>query len=222
MLQGLRTRLTFVNLAAAACLFVVLGGDSFAADAVKSAAQSVTGKDVKNGSLTGADIKAGSITGKEVKNGSLTAADLAPGLTAGAAGAAGAAGTGGAAGAQGAKGDTGPAGSQGAKGDAGTPGPPALAGLEIVSSTSSFDSSTYKQNAVTCPAGKTAISGGSSDTAATQPAPLAVVTSQPGKNGSATSAGQTPDGWFASMNEESAYVGNWDLTTYAVCANVTP
>jgi hypothetical protein len=214
MLQALRTRLTFVNLVAAACLFVVLGGDSFAADAAKSAARSITGKDVKNGSLTGADIK----------NGSLTAANLAPGLAArtGATGATGATGPAGAVGATGAKGDAGPAGSQGAKGDAGTPGAPGIAGLEIVSSTSNFDSSSYKQNAVTCPAGKTAISGGSTDSAATQPAPLAVVTSQPGKNGSATSAGQTPDGWFAAMNEESAYAGNWDLTTYALCANVTP
>jgi hypothetical protein len=220
MLQGLRTRLTFVNVVAAACMFVVLGGDSFAADAVKSAARSVTGKDVKNGSLTGADIKTGSITGKEVKNGSLTAADLAPGLTAAAA--AGAAGASGAAGAQGAKGDAGPAGSQGVKGDAGTPGPPALAGLEVVSSTSSFDSSGYKQKAVTCPGGKTAISGGSTYSADSAPAPLAVATSQPGKNGSAASAGQTPDGWFVAMNEESAFAGSWEVTTFAVCANVTP
>jgi Collagen triple helix repeat (20 copies) len=213
MLKALRTRLTFVNLVAAACLFVVLGGDSFAADAVKSTARSITGKDVKDGSLTGADIK----------NGSLTAADLAPGLAArGATGATGATGPAGAVGATGAKGDTGPAGSQGAKGDAGTPGTPGIAGLEIVSSTSTSDSTSYKQNAVTCPAGKTAISGGSTDSAATQPAPLAVVTSQPAKNGSEASAGQTPDGWFAAMNEESAYAGNWNLTTYAVCANVMP
>jgi Collagen triple helix repeat (20 copies) len=207
MLQGLRTRLTFVNLVAAACLFVVLGGDSFAADAATSAARSLTGKDVKNGSLTG----------KDVKNGSLTAADLAPGLartgTTGAAGPAGPAGP---------KGDTGPAGSQGAKGDAGTPGTPGLAGLEIVSSISSFDSNSYKQNAVTCPAGKTAISGGSTFAAATQPAPMAVVVSQPGKNGSAAGAGDTPNGWFVAMNEESAYAPDWDVTTYAVCANVTP
>jgi hypothetical protein len=208
MLQRLRTRLTFVNLVAAACLFVVLGGDSFAAGAVKSAARSITGKDVRNGSLTGADIKPGSITGKEVKNGSLTAADLAPGLAA--------------AGAAGVKGDTGPAGAQGAKGDAGIPGAPALTGMEIVSSTSAQSSSVYKQNAVTCPAGKTAISGGSSYAADTAPAPLALATSQPGRNGAAAGAGDTPDGWFVAMNEESAYAGSWEVTTFAVCANVTP
>lgn len=75
---------------------------------------------------------------------------------------------------------------------------------------------------MTCPAGKTAISGGSTNAAQTQPAPLAVVVSQPGKNGSATSGGETPDGWLVAMNEENPYAGNWDVTTYAVCANVTP
>jgi hypothetical protein len=202
MLQVLRTRLTFVNLIAAACLFVVLGGDSFAADAARSAARSITGADVKNGSLTGADVKNGRLTGGDVKNGSITAADLAPGL--------------------GAAGATGPAGLPGAKGNPGTPGSPGLAGLEIVSSTSSFDSNSYKQNAVTCPAGKTAISGGSTNAAADQPAPLAVAVSQPAEHGSAAGAGQTPDGWFVAMNEESAYASNWNVTTYAVCAKVAP
>jgi hypothetical protein len=211
MPQALRTRLTFVNLVAVACLFVVLGGDSFAAGAVKSAARSITGKDVKNGSLTGADLKAGSITGREVKDGSLTAADLASGLA-----------VAGATGAAGAKGDAGAAGPQGAKGDAGAAGAPALTGLEIVSSTSSSDPNGYKQHAVTCPAGKTAVSGGSGYAADSAPAPLALATSQPGKNGAAANAGQTPDGWFVAMNEETAYAGYWTVTAYAVCANLAP
>jgi hypothetical protein len=195
MLQAIRTRVTFVNLIAAACLFVVLGGDSFAAGAVKSAARSITGKDVKNGSLTG----------KDIKNGSITAADLASRV--------------GRRGATGAKGDTGPAGVQGISG---APGAPGLSGLQIVSATSSLDSNSYKSQAVTCPAGKTAISGGSSNAAASQPAPLAVVVSQPAKNGIGASAGETPDGWFVAMNEESAFAPNWNVTAYAVCAKVTP
>jgi hypothetical protein len=205
MLQVLRPRFTFANLIAVACLFVVLGGDSFAADAVKSAAGAITGKDVKNGSLTGADIKNSTLTGKDVKNGSIAAADLAPGLA-----------HLGATGATGPKGDTGPAGVQGAT------GAPGLSGLVVVSSDSTLDSTDYKQQAVTCPAGKTAISGGSSNAAASQPAPLAVVVSQPGKNGSAAGAGQTPDGWFVAMNEESPYASSWRVTAFAVCANVTP
>jgi hypothetical protein len=210
MPPALRSRLTFVNLVAAACLFVVLGGDSVAADAATSAARSLTGKDVKNGSLTGADIKPGSLTGKQIRDGSLTAADLAPNLA-----------VAGPSGSTGAKGDVGPAGAPGAKGDAGAPGAPAMTDLQIVSLTSSLNSSSYKQLAVNCPAGKTAISGGSNYSAETSPAPLAVATSQPGTNGHASTAGQTPNGWFVAMNEESAFAGVWDVTVYAVCATLT-
>jgi hypothetical protein len=209
MPHALRSRLTFVNLVAAACLFAVLGGGSVTAQAASSAVRSITGKDVKNGSLTGADIKAGSITGKQVRDGSLTTADFASGS-----------GLAGSTGATGAKGDAGPAGAQGAKGDAGTPGAPAMTGLEIVSLTSSLDSSGYKQIAVHCPAGKTAISGGSNYSADTAPAPLAVATSQPATNGFASAAGQTPNGWFVAMNEEGAFAGLWNVTAYAVCATL--
>ena len=212
MPHALRSRLTFVNLVAAACLFVVLGGDSVAAQAATSAVRSITGKDVKNGSLTGADIKTSSLTGKQIRNGSLTAADLAPGLAV--------AGPNGATGATGAKGDVGPAGAQGAKGDTGAPGAPAMTGLQIVTLTSSFDSISYKQVVVNCPAGKTAISGGSNYSADTAPAPLAVATSQPATDGAVSTAGQTPNGWFVAMNEESAFAGLWNVTGYAVCATL--
>jgi hypothetical protein len=206
MPHAIRSRLTFVNLVAAACLFVVLGGNSVAAQAATSAVRAITGKDVKNGSLTGADIKTSSLTGKQIRNGSLTAADFAPGLAVG--------------GSTGAKGDVGPAGAQGAKGDAGAPGAPAMTGLQIVSVTSSFDSSGYKQVVVNCPTGKTAISGGSNYSADTAPAPLAVATSQPATNGSISTAGQTPNGWFVAMNEEGTFAGLWNVTGYAVCATV--
>jgi hypothetical protein len=174
-------------------------------------AVSASGGAVAGSLITGKQVKDGSLTGKDVKNGSLKAADLAPGLA-----------RRGATGATGAKGDTGPAGVPGAKGDPGAQGAPGISGLEVVSATSVSDSNIYKQQAVTCPAGKTAISGGSTNAAATQPAPLALVVSQPGRNGIAANAGQSPDGWFVAMNEESAYGSNWNVTAYAVCANVTP
>jgi hypothetical protein len=50
-------------------LFVALGGTSYAAI-------TVTGANVKNGSLTGPDIKNGSLRGADVRNGSLSAGDL--------------------------------------------------------------------------------------------------------------------------------------------------
>jgi hypothetical protein len=51
-------------------LFVALGGTSYAA-------LTISGKNVKNGSLTGADVKNSSLTGKDVKNNSLTGSDIA-------------------------------------------------------------------------------------------------------------------------------------------------
>jgi hypothetical protein len=194
MLQSLRSRLTFANVVAAACLFVVLGGDSFAAGAAESAAHVITGRGVKNGSLTGADIK----------DHSLHAADLAHGLAV-----------------RGATGPAGATGAAGAKGDRGTAGSPGVSGLQIVSSTSVTVSTGYKQQAVTCPAGKTPISGGATEAASSQPAQLALVASQPAKNGSAASAGDTPDGWFVAMNN-GTFTGSWNVTAYAVCAHVTP
>ena len=50
-------------------LFVALGGTSYAA-------LTVTGANVRNGSLTGTDIKNGSLRGADVRNGSLSAGDL--------------------------------------------------------------------------------------------------------------------------------------------------
>jgi hypothetical protein len=70
MLDRLRRHLSFSNVVALICLFVVLGGTSVASDAAHSvralASKLITGKQVKNGSLTG----------KDIKNKSLTAADF--------------------------------------------------------------------------------------------------------------------------------------------------
>jgi hypothetical protein len=63
----LRSHLTYANVMATVAVFVALGGSSYAA-------LKITGKDVKNNSLTGADIK--NLTGKDVKNNSLTGADV--------------------------------------------------------------------------------------------------------------------------------------------------
>jgi len=54
-------------------LVMSLGGTSYAA-------KLITGKDIKNGSVTNKDIKKSTITGKQVKNGSIKSADLASGV----------------------------------------------------------------------------------------------------------------------------------------------
>jgi hypothetical protein len=55
---------------------VVLGGNSVAKEVSAAAANLITGKQVKNRSLSRVDVKKGSLTGAEVKNRSLTRADF--------------------------------------------------------------------------------------------------------------------------------------------------
>jgi hypothetical protein len=93
-------------------LFVALGGTSYAAI-------TVTGKNVKNGSLTGADIKDESLGSKQIAG--LQASDFKPGQIP--AGPAGPAGPKGDTGTQGPAGPGGPVGPAGPPGDTGTQGP---------------------------------------------------------------------------------------------------
>jgi hypothetical protein len=95
LLAMLRTRLTYANVVATLALFVALGGSSYAAI-------TVTGKNVKNGSLTGADVKNSSLTSSDVKNRSLLSQDFKSGQLP--------AGQQGAQGSKGDKGDQGPSG----------------------------------------------------------------------------------------------------------------
>jgi hypothetical protein len=52
--------------------------DPFALGGTSYAAVTVTGRQVKDGSLTGRDVRNGSLTGRDVRNGSLTGSDLKP------------------------------------------------------------------------------------------------------------------------------------------------
>jgi len=88
-------------------LFFAVGGPSFASDVAGRAAALITGKQVKDSSLTTKDVKNGSLLSRDFKAGQLLAGPQGP------PGAKGDSGT------QGAKGDT---GVHGAKGDTGTAG----------------------------------------------------------------------------------------------------
>jgi hypothetical protein len=93
----LRIRLTYANVVASLALFAALGGTSYAAI-------TITGAQVRDGSLSGRDVRNATLTGRDVRDGSLFARDIKAGqLPAGP------------------KGDPGP---QGPKGDKGEPGPP--------------------------------------------------------------------------------------------------
>lgn len=154
----------------------------------------------------------------------------APGL----AGAQGLQGIAGPKGDTGAPGDAGPAGGPGPKGDTGAqglPGPqgapgaqgPAgaagISGYEVVSNVSAFDSSASKLLSVFCPAGKLVIGGGaeifpSLADPGRDTAPVVLRTSRP--------TDSLGGGWFAEALETGAYAFEWDLTVYAICANVAP
>lgn len=56
MLSRFRSRLTFANVVALIALFFAIGGPSFAADAAKSASRLLTGKQIKDGSLSEKDF----------------------------------------------------------------------------------------------------------------------------------------------------------------------
>jgi hypothetical protein len=64
MREWLSGHLTYANVVSTVCLFIVLGGSSYAAI-------TITGKSVKNNSLTGADIKNGSLLKADFKAGQL-------------------------------------------------------------------------------------------------------------------------------------------------------
>ncbi|WP_354698702.1 hypothetical protein DSM112329_04392 [Paraconexibacter sp. AEG42_29] len=111
-------------------LVCAMGGTSYAA-------VSVTGQNIKNGTVKSIDIANNSVASADIKNGSLLKADFKAGqLPAGAKGADGAPGakgdkgdpgipgTAAAKGDKGDKGDPGSKGDKGDKGDAGTPGTP--------------------------------------------------------------------------------------------------
>jgi hypothetical protein len=91
MIAGMRRHLSYANVISTVCLFVLLGGSAYAA-------AQITGKQVKNNSLTSADIR----------NRTLKAADFQPGLLP----PAGSSQTG-APGPQGPRGETGPQGDAG-------------------------------------------------------------------------------------------------------------
>jgi hypothetical protein len=60
LLSRLRNKLTYANVLATVCVFMMLGGSAFAA-------ATITGKNIKNSSITGKDVKNKSLTKKDFK-----------------------------------------------------------------------------------------------------------------------------------------------------------
>jgi hypothetical protein len=74
MLSGLRPRLRYANVVSTACLFIVLGGTSYAV-----ATGSIDSREIKNNTVRSRDIRNNDVASKDVRNWSLLAKDFAAG-----------------------------------------------------------------------------------------------------------------------------------------------
>jgi hypothetical protein len=115
MSSKLRSKLSYANVIATVCLFVVLGGSALAAPVRDAAKKLITGKQVKDSSLTTKDIKNASLLSKDFKAGQLPRGLQGP---------TGLVGPTGPRGVLGAKGDTGENGQDGQNGPDGQDGSP--------------------------------------------------------------------------------------------------
>jgi hypothetical protein len=181
-------------------LFAALGGSAYAA-------VTVTGKNIKDGTITGRDVKNRSLGTTKL---STTAVSSLTGQRgpAGPKGEKGEPGPVGPTGPAGPTGETGAAGAQGAPGPAGPPGPSGISGWEYrVSSGKYIPPGDNDRGYALCPGGKKALGGGAS---ATHPG-ASVIDSAPLDGGT---------GWGVWYRNTGSVSG---VTVYAwvICANVT-
>lgn len=173
-------RLGYTNVTATIALFVALGGSSYAA-------LSVSGKHIRNGTVTSADLKDGSIASRDVDNGSLLAKDFKSGqLPAGP------------------QGPAGPAGPTGPAGPAGEPGPSGPAGMtnaitrrDNVTIAEADPSATVKRGSVSCEPGEIATGGGTTITNVLAGVSLVVTDGPIEADGSPPEQGDPATGWEA-------------------------
>jgi hypothetical protein len=117
------------------------------------------------------------------------------------------------------QGEMGLQGPQGEPGPQGAAGPAGISGYEVVYYESNFDSETPKRGGAFCPNGKRVIGGGAevfpgiAVGGGLRNSPAAITSSLP--------VLLTYDEWFASASEITPDNGNWQLSVYAICANVT-
>jgi hypothetical protein len=82
MLAKLRSHLTYANVVSSICLFIVLGGTSYAVatgsiDSREIKNNTVRSKDIRNNDVRGTDVRNGTIRGSDVGNNGLTGSDIA-------------------------------------------------------------------------------------------------------------------------------------------------
>jgi hypothetical protein len=177
-------------------LFAALGGSAYAAVTV-----------------TGQNIKDGTVTGKDVKNRSLGTNKLSAKAVSSLAGDRGPAGPKGDPGLAGPLGQIGPQGETGPRGEAGPQGPSGISGIEYrVSGGVAVPKDQTRGDQVNCTSGKSVLGGGVAQFPSG--APMRVVSSAPGgANGDRT-------GWSAQVHNQGG--AQFSAYTWAICANVNP
>jgi Collagen triple helix repeat (20 copies) len=136
-------------------LFAALGGSAYAA-------ATVTGKNIKDGTVTRRDVKNRSLGTSKLSASAVSslAGQRGPAGPQGEKGETGPVGPKGEAGPAGPKGATGPVGPQGAPGPAGPPGPSGISGWEYATAARNFPPGGYVPWSVDCPNGKKPLGGG--------------------------------------------------------------
>ncbi len=176
-------------------LFIVLGGTSYAV-----ASGSIGSREVKDNSLRSKDIRNGELGGADIKNGALGPRDLSRSVLGGF------------------QGPPGLPGPQGAAGLRGVQGPPGVSGLELVSADSELNSDSPKGLSASCPAGKRLLGSGARALG--------------GKTGDSPNEltnvvierivpGLSLTGVIVTAVEEEPTASPWQVTAYAICANVS-
>ena len=205
-------------------LFVALGGSAYAA-------ATITGDQIKDGTVTGRDVKNRSLGTSKLTAKALASLASRPGPP-GAAGAPGAKGDKGdkgdpgAPGTAGAKGDRGPAGvagpqgqqgqqgPQGPQGFNGSPGQNGVSGWSYHTAGVTIDPDTYDDVSVDCPDGKKALGGGAAASGPYQGNYMngAIVRSAP--------SGASATGWTVRYTNGYS-MGKMTVYVWAICAKVT-
>lgn len=173
-------------------LIIALAALFAATSGTAVAAKLITGKQIANNSIAGADVK----------NGSLQKKDLSAKARAALAGVAGP---------QGPAGPAGPAGPKGADGATGPAGAPGVSGREVVVESTETNSDAEKTALATCPAGKQVIGGGAN----VFPNTVDDVVVREAFPSSTT-------GFYVEAQEIGAIGANWQVAAYAICATVAP
>jgi hypothetical protein len=185
-------RISYANVTSTLALCFALAGTSYAA-------VTITGKEVKNGSLSGKDLKRNALTSREIKSRSLLAADFKPGELP----------SSGERGPQGVAGPQGPQGPQGPRGPAGE-----IPDLFEDERSTAMDATDFKTIQAGCPLGALALGGGYDVTDNHFP-PQVEVTVMTSMDGYAY--GTVGPGWVVSAKETEPTDMPWKLTAWVSC-----